>query len=134
MRVRWHCIFSVLCQIKIMYINPWFWRFSLFSYKYFFAVLLYSIVEGEYLYVLIYDWPQMLRVAYDPVIWCWYGSLPNNFQKNRRGGGIQPPTPSGPYGTKRECGAARVKQICKHARHLQAGISFFCIHYTKKHD
>ena len=49
MWVRWHCILSVLHQIKIRYINPWFWRCSLFCYEpvqhnYFFAVLLYSIV------------------------------------------------------------------------------------------
>ena len=32
MWVRWHCILSVLHQIKIMYIIP-FWRFSLFCYE-----------------------------------------------------------------------------------------------------
>ena len=33
MRVRWHCILSVLHQIKIMYINPWYWRFLLFFFN-----------------------------------------------------------------------------------------------------
>ena len=51
MWVGGHCILALLHQIKIMHINPWFWRFSLFCYEpvqhiYFFAELLYSIVYG----------------------------------------------------------------------------------------
>ena len=49
MWARGHCMLALLHQIKIMHINPWFWRFSLFCYEpvqhiYFFAELLYSIV------------------------------------------------------------------------------------------
>jgi len=76
MWVGGQCILSLLHQIKIMHINPWFWRFSLFCYEpvqHIYFLLNYCTaqctVQGEYLWVLIYGVMSNIVIFIEK---CWY--------------------------------------------------------------